>query len=150
VRGHVTGTTPHQWFPGQSYAGGCCHVTVVLQPGYAYLQSATVVQEAIDQLRNDESSLEDSLEDLHSQKKEIAEKLNRKKTECERMEQRLLQLKSVKAPYQDELDTLEEELSGLYSVYLNKFRSLEYLEAELQKVRRCAKMHGHAQPPGCC
>jgi chromosome segregation ATPase len=96
----------------------------------------SAVQEAIDQLVEEEDSLQHSLEELYSENKENAEKLKRKRAEFERMEQRLMQLKNVKAPYQDELDALEAELSAQYGVYLNKFRSLEYLEAELRKIHR--------------
>lgn len=110
------------------------------------------MQEAIDQLVNEEEGLEGSLEELAAEQREAAEKLRRKRAECDRVSQRLLQLKAVKAPYQDELDALEEELAGLYGAYLSKFRSLEYLEAEVSKIRRCdspAAMrclnpHGHA------
>ena len=101
----------------------------------------THLQEAIDQLVEEEDNLQNSLEDLSFQKSDNNEKLMRKRAEFERMEQRLMQLKTVKAPYQDELDTLEAELSGLYTVYVNKHRSLEYLEAELAKIHRCCR-HG--------
>ena len=94
----------------------------------------------------EEESLQNNLEDLSRQKTENAEKLARKRAEFERMEQRLMQLKTVKAPYQDELDGLEQELSGLYVVYLNKFRSLEYLEAELAKIHRCWSSYGLCAP----
>lgn len=100
------------------------------------------MQEAIDQLVQGQDSLQNSLEDLESQKRDAAEKLRRKKLEFERMEQRLMQLKNVRAPYQDEVDALELELSGLYGVYMTRFRSLEYLEFKLSKIRRCGATRG--------
>lgn len=99
------------------------------------------MQEAIDQLVQGHDSLQNSLEDLENQKRDAADKLRRKKAELERMEQRLMQLKNVRAPYQDELDALELELSGLYGVYMTKFRSLEYLEFQLSKIRRCDALY---------
>lgn len=95
------------------------------------------MQEAIEQLANEGEGLQSSLEELGSQRKETADKLKRRRAELDRMEQRLLQLKNVKAPYQDELDGLEAELGNMYSLYLDKHRSLEYLQAELDKHWRC-------------
>ena len=95
------------------------------------------MQEAIDQITHEEQSLQSSMDDLNGQKLDNLDKLKRKKVEFERMEQRLMQLKNVRAPYQDELDALEEELAGLYGAYMTKFRNLEFLEAELSGIRRC-------------
>ena len=99
------------------------------------------VQEAIEQLGNESEGLESSLEELYSQKNDSLDKVKRKRAEFERMEQRLMQLKNVKAPYQDELDGLESELGGLYSLYLDKSRSLEYVQAELDKHKKCADIY---------
>lgn len=88
-----------------------------------------------------EESLQSGLSDLSGQKHDAGEKLRRKRGECERMELRLMQLKSVRAPYQDELDGLEAELAALYGAYLTKLRSLEYLDGELAKIRRRALPH---------
>lgn len=107
--------------------------------GGLWCKGCAALQEAIDQLVESEENLQSGLNDLAGQKHDASEKLRRKRGECERMEQRLLQLKHVRAPYQDELDGLEEELSALYGAYLTKFRSLEYLEAALAKIRGCAR-----------
>ena len=95
------------------------------------------MQEAAEQLTAEEHRLQSSAAEAGAQQREAADKLRRKRVECERLEQRLLQLKSVRAPYQDELDGLEAELGGLYGMYLDKFRTLEYLEGELEKRQRC-------------
>lgn len=52
------------------------------------------------------------------------------------MDQRLMQMKNVKAPYQDELDGLLQELQVVNNTYVLKFRSLEYLDEELGKIRK--------------
>lgn len=40
---------------------------------------------------------------------------------------------NVKPAYMDEYERLERELEKLYSIYVEKFRNLEYLEHELDE-----------------
>lgn len=93
-------------------------------------------KEAIDQLVEENEQLHSKLSQLEVHKNENGDKLRRKQSERERMEQRLLQMKNVKAPYQDELDSLLQELQILNNTYVLKFRSLEYLDEELGKIRK--------------
>lgn len=95
-----------------------------------------VEQEAIDQFVEEADELHTKLSELEVEKTENRDKLRRKRAERERMEQRLLQMKNVKAPYQDELDSLQQELQIASNTYVLKFRSLEYLEEELRKIRK--------------
>ena len=94
------------------------------------------VQDAVDQLVEEDEQLQSRIEQLDVQKAENEDKLRRKQAERERMEQRLMQMKHVSAPYQDEVDTVFQELQGVSSVFLAKFRTLEYLEEELGKIRK--------------
>ena len=84
----------------------------------------------------EDEQLQSRIEQLDVQKAENEDKLRRKQAERERMEQRLMQMKHVSAPYQDEVDTVFQELQGVSSVFLAKFRILEYLEEELGKIRK--------------
>ena len=95
-----------------------------------------VEQEAIDHFVEEADELHTKLSELEVEKTENRDKLRRKRAERERMEQRLLQMKNVKAPYQDELDSLQQELQIASNTYVLKFRSLEYLEEELRKIRK--------------
>jgi clusterin-associated protein 1 len=45
-----------------------------------------------------------------------------------RVEKRMVNLINVKPAYMDEYLRLEKELERLYSIYLEKFRNLDYLE----------------------
>jgi chromosome segregation ATPase len=97
-----------------------------------------MVQDAVDQLIEEDEQLQTRIEHLEVQKTENEEKLRRKQAERERMEQRLMQMKNVSAPYQEEVNAVFQELQGLSSVYLVKYRTLEYLEEELGKIRKSA------------
>ena len=96
------------------------------------------VQDAVDQLVEEDEQLQSRIEQLDVQKAENEDKLRRKQAERERMEQRLMQMKHVSAPYQEEVDTVFQELQRVSSVFLAKFRTLEYLEEELGKIRKFA------------
>jgi chromosome segregation ATPase len=98
------------------------------------------MQEAVDQLVEEDEQLQSSIETLEIQKAENEDKLKRKQAECERMEQRLMQMRSVSAPYQQEVDTVFQELQGVNVLYLATFRTLEYLEEELGKIRKCVDL----------
>ena len=80
--------------------------------------------------------LQDKLSHLEVQKIGNGDKLRRKQAERARMEQRLLQMKNVKSPYQDELDCLLQDLQIVNNTYVLKFRSLEYLDEELKRIRK--------------
>lgn len=95
-----------------------------------------VTQEAIDQVVEEDNQLQGKLSEMEVQKAENSDKLRRKQAERERMEQRLMQMKNVKSPYQDELDALLQELQIVNNTYVLKFRSLEYLDEELGKIRK--------------
>ena len=51
--------------------------------------------------------------------------------DLERAEKRFQTLTNVKPAYMDEYERLENELEKLYTIYIDKFRNLEYLEHEL-------------------
>merc|ERR1712153_188204 len=51
--------------------------------------------------------------------------------EYERVEKRLKGLENVKPEYQEEYERLEAELQRFYTVYVEKFTNIDYLEHEL-------------------
>ena len=62
---------------------------------------------------------------------ELLNKLTRRKQELERAEKRLKGIENVKPEYQEEYERLEAELERFYSVYVEKFTNIDYLEHEL-------------------
>lgn len=110
------------------------------------------IQDAIDGLIEEHEQLQSRIEHLEVQKSENEDKLRRKQTERERMEQRLMQMKTVSAPHQEEVNAIFQQLQVVSSVYLAKFRTLEYLEEELGKIRKFApqtQLHTHLQTLPC-
>ncbi|KAL6750413.1 Clusterin-associated protein-1-domain-containing protein [Haematococcus lacustris] len=91
------------------------------------------IQEAINQVEDHVSSLEQQLDELERNEKTLDSKIEKKKQELERNEKRLSTLQSVRPAYMDEYERLQVELNLLYSQYLDKFRNLEFLENELTK-----------------
>ena len=73
--------------------------------------------ETVKQLRQDESELQN--------------KIQRRRTELERAEKRLKGIENVKPEYQEEYERLEVELERFYTVYVEKYTNIDYLEYEL-------------------
>lgn len=80
-------------------------------------QKMTEMDETVKQLKLDEA--------------ELLNKLARRKTELERAEKRLKGIENVKPEYQEEYERLEQELEKYYTVYVEKFTNIDYLEHEL-------------------
>lgn len=57
--------------------------------------------------------------------------MTRRKQELERAEKRLKGIEGVKPEYQEEYERLEAELERFYTVYVEKFTNIDYLEHEL-------------------
>ena len=51
----------------------------------------------------------------------------------ERAEKRLKGIENVKPEYQEEYERLESELERFYTIYVEKFSNIDYLEYELDK-----------------
>lgn len=65
---------------------------------------------------------------LEKDEKTLEEKIRKRQLDLERVEKRMVNLINVKPAYMDEYLRLEKELERLYSIYLEKFRNLDYLE----------------------
>lgn len=75
--------------------------------------------------------MESSVKQLKLDEGELLNKLSRRKQEFERAEKRLRGIENVKPEYQEEYERLEAELERFYSVYVEKFTNIDYLEYEL-------------------
>merc|ERR1712072_1043519 len=65
--------------------------------------------------------------------------------ELERHEKRLSSLQNVRPAFMDEYEKLEGELQKQYSVYLERFRNLDYLQADLQTYHAADKAEEDAE-----
>ncbi|KAK2835378.1 hypothetical protein Q5P01_015862 [Channa striata] len=76
------------------------------------------------------------LSNLLSDERSLDAKIEKKKQELERSRKRLQTLQSVRPPFMDEYEKIEEELQKQYAVYVTKFRNLCYLESQLDEYHR--------------
>merc|ERR1711967_196546 len=75
--------------------------------------------------------MEETVKQLKLDEAELLNKLSRKKQELERAEKRLKGIENVKPEYQEEYERLEQELEKFYTVYVEKFTNIDYLDHEL-------------------
>lgn len=62
--------------------------------------------------------------------------ISKRKKDLDRANQRLAELKEVRPAFMDEYERLEEELQEQYQLYVERFRNLDYLEGELDKINK--------------
>jgi clusterin-associated protein 1 len=77
------------------------------------------------------TEMDDTVKQLKLDEGELLNKLTRRKQELERAEKRLKGIENVKPEYQEEYERLEMELEKFYSIYVEKFTNIDYLEYEL-------------------
>lgn len=66
----------------------------------------------------------------------LESKIRKKQEELERTEKRLRSLDNVRPQFMEEQDKLERELQRQYDIYMDKYRQLDYIEAELEKYHK--------------
>merc|ERR1719230_1963900 len=74
------------------------------------------------------------LANLSSDELSMQQRIDKKKSELDRHEKRFASLKAVRPAFMDEYERLEGELSGHYSMYVQSWRNLSYLESELDEI----------------
>lgn len=89
------------------------------------------VREAMAEVTEGIRGVEQMMEGLEKDEKNLDQKIEKRKSELERREKHLNTLESVRPQYMDEYEKLQADLQHLYTVYLERFRNLEYLEMEL-------------------
>ena len=77
--------------------------------------------------------MEETLKKLKLDEAELDSKIKRRKQELERSEKRLKGIENVKPEYQEEYERLEQELERFYTIYVEKYSNIDYLEFELDK-----------------
>ena len=77
------------------------------------------------------SQMGEMVKNLKADEAELENKIKRRGTELDRAEKRLNGIVKVKPEFMDEYERLEQELERFYSLYVDKYRNLDYLEHEL-------------------
>ena len=73
---------------------------------------------------------------MEREQKSLEEKLKKKSAELDRAEKRYKTLITVKPAFMEEYERLEQELEGMYQIYVQKYRNTDYLEQELEKYNK--------------
>ena len=94
------------------------------------------LNDLLQRARDDIKNMESQAQALQDDERALDAKIKKKQQELERGENRLQSLKSVRPAFMDEYERLEAQLEQLYTVYLERFRNLDYLEHELSAVRQ--------------
>ncbi len=89
------------------------------------------IRNIIDQQNRKMSEMEETVKSLSQDEGELSNKIQRRKQELERAEKRLKGIEHVKPEYQEEYEKLEEELERFYTIYVEKYSNIDYLEYEL-------------------
>ena len=78
-------------------------------------------------------SMKAECQSLSADEVNLEAKIEKKKAELERTKKRLESMAHVKPQFMAEYEKLEQDLQALYSVYVGRYRNMEYLEHELDK-----------------
>ncbi|GAB0100898.1 clusterin-associated protein 1 [Sergentomyia squamirostris] len=82
-------------------------------------------------LQNKVQSAKSNLEQSRVEVSNLNSRLQRKQQELDRSKQRLLALQKVRPSYLEEFEKLEEELNGLFDIYLTRHRTVDALKISL-------------------
>jgi len=89
------------------------------------------VREIIQQQTENIKEMHTVVNNLEKDEKILDEQIKRQTQALAREEQKLKGMMNVKPAYMDEYERLEQELERYYSLYLEKFRNLDYLEHQM-------------------
>lgn len=74
------------------------------------------------------------MEALVIKEKEFLEKVDKRRSEVERLEKKFASVSSVKPAFLEELERQEKELERLFQIYADKIRNLDYLEQRFTQI----------------
>ena len=80
--------------------------------------------------------MQDMVEQLKQSEKQLESKIERRGAELERAKKRLAGISSIRPEHMDEYEKLEQELERFYTVYIEKFKNLDYLEHQLDEYNQ--------------
>ncbi|WIA16840.1 hypothetical protein OEZ85_013776 [Tetradesmus obliquus] len=102
------------------------------------------IQETISGLSEAVGSVTGKLQELASTESQLSARLDKRRSELERAEKRLATLAGVRPAYMDEYEALTGQLQVLWLHYLERFRNLQFLEAQLEGYRKAEQADADA------
>jgi clusterin-associated protein 1 len=97
-----------------------------------YLQRQ--LHEMVSQVTEQTEQMRGMLANLEADEANLQQKIDKRKQELDRHQKRLASLQTVRPAFMDEYERLEGELSVQYSMYVQAWRNLSYLESELDAI----------------
>jgi clusterin-associated protein 1 len=91
------------------------------------------VSESINALERHQQHMITTIDNLSSDQTNLEIKIEKKKEELGRAQNRLKSLQGVRPAYMDEYEKQEIDLIRLYQVYVERFRNLAFLEQQLDE-----------------
>ena len=95
-----------------------------------------LVNQTLDQLAEQVQQLTEACTGLNADESTLESKIENKAGQLERNQKRMAGLMASRPAFMDEYDLMEADLHKQYKHYLEQFRNLGYLEAELAKFNR--------------
>jgi len=89
------------------------------------------IRNIIDSQQRKMGEMQETVKQLRQDEGELQNKIQRRRQELERAEKRLKGIENVKPEYQEEYERLEQELERFYTIYVEKYTNIDYLEYEL-------------------
>jgi clusterin-associated protein 1 len=77
------------------------------------------------------NQMREMIDNLKQDEKELESKIQRRGQELERSEKRMKNIEKIRPEFMDEYEKLEQEIEKYYTIYIEKFRNLDYLEHQL-------------------
>ncbi|KRX15442.1 Clusterin-associated protein 1 -like protein [Trichinella nelsoni] len=94
------------------------------------------VKHALSLLQQELKQTSKDMENIEKDELAVTSKIEKKKSELDRLQTRLAQLQTVRPAYMDEYETAEEELRRIYSQYVLKYRNLHYCKQLLKRDKQ--------------
>lgn len=95
-----------------------------------------LIKSAIETGGGEAKKLTSIIETVQNNCAAIDGKIEKKRMELDRSQKRLLTLKKVRPAFMDEYEELQQDLGLAYAAYVNRFRSLAYLQNQIQDKDR--------------
>ncbi|KAM4624440.1 clusterin-associated protein 1 homolog isoform 1-T2 [Polymixia lowei] len=99
-------------------------------------ETEKALRAAVKEVLENVDKTRDMLNNVSSDETSLEAKIEKRKQELERNQKRLQTLQSVRPAFMDEYEKIEEELQKNYETYVEKFRNLSFLEAQLEEYHR--------------
>jgi len=96
----------------------------------------TEINQMATSLRGESERMDEMCKKLQEDEESLQEKITKKESDLDRCRKRLKDLENVRPAFMDEFEKLEKELEKYYTVYIEKFRNVEYLEHQLEQYNQ--------------